>query len=511
MKRIHILTKKENRLFLLGMFVFLVFISGILVTAFKYMKLNRDGMLHELEDQVKVGSDEVRFYFDSLRSDLLRIERYLANSNMKVDKELYRYLDFIRGIYPNDIPAILVLDSNGNMIVNTNPDLVHADFRKSEYFESIQQTPTEVFFSEVFILSDLSGQHKDGFEDFDDPLNMGFVLCSGVYSKGILKGYVLFVLRAEPLFNRYSKTIIRPVSGCGFILQENDRILYHREVELRGKFLSDLPASSELRRLDYLVEKTKKETLGRYMVITSEISLENQRWTIGILTTTSWITQKTLTPIYILSGVALFLGAIIFGLVFSLMRLDRARRELRESEERYRTLYSTTNEGIALHEIIYDKSGAPLDYRILDVNPAFESILGIKKEDAVGAIASELYRTSESPYLDIYAKVAASGEDTTFETTFDPLAKSFKISVFSPAKGKFATLFSDITDRKKSEEELMRHREHLESLVKERTVELEAKNAELQRLNRLFVGRELRMAELKEKLRTLEDKIRNVD
>ena len=64
----------------------------------------------------------------------------------------------------------------------------------------------------------------------------------------------------------------------------------------------------------------------------------------------------------------------------------------------------------------------------------------------------------------------------------------------------------DITERKKAEEELNKYREHLEELVKERTAEIEEKTAKLERLNKLFVGRELSMKELKERIRELEKK-----
>jgi PAS domain S-box-containing protein len=67
--------------------------------------------------------------------------------------------------------------------------------------------------------------------------------------------------------------------------------------------------------------------------------------------------------------------------------------------------------------------------------------------------------------------------------------------------------FEDITERKQSEEELRKLNEELEQRVKERTAELKGKNAELERMNRLFVGRELRMVELKEKIRELEEKL----
>ena len=118
--------------------------------------------------------------------------------------------------------------------------------------------------------------------------------------------------------------------------------------------------------------------------------------------------------------------------------------ELQDSEERFRSLYSSMNEGACLHQIIYDKSGKEVDYRIIDVNPAYESILSIEREKAVGSLASELYGTGEPPYLDVYARVAATQEPTEFETYFPPMSKHFSISVFSPGKGKFAIVFRDL-------------------------------------------------------------------
>jgi PAS domain-containing protein len=156
-----------------------------------------------------------------------------------------------------------------------------------------------------------------------------------------------------------------------------------------------------------------------------------------------------------------------------------AEVKLRESEEKYRTLYSSTNEGLALHEVVYGDSGKPLDYRILDVNPAYESITGIKKIDAVGELASQLYGYGDAPYLDIYAKVASSGASTTFETKFEPMDRFFKISVFQTGTGRFATLFEDITERKNVEMALQNARYELEKRVLKRTEELELVNKSL--------------------------------
>jgi len=53
--------------------------------------------------------------------------------------------------------------------------------------------------------------------------------------------------------------------------------------------------------------------------------------------------------------------------------------------------------------------------------------------------------------MDIFFKVVETGEPVSFETFFSPMKKHFKISVFSPAAGQFATLFADITEQKKGE------------------------------------------------------------
>ena len=153
---------------------------------------------------------------------------------------------------------------------------------------------------------------------------------------------------------------------------------------------------------------------------------------------------------------------------------EEAEEQLRKSEQKYHSLFASVNEGVCLHRVVYDQQGHSVDYEILEMNPAYEMILGITPEEAINRLATQLYGTDTPPYMDIFLKVAETGEPVSFETCFPPMEKHFKISVFSPGKGQFATLFADITERKQIEKELRNHRDHLEELVRKRTAELSA-------------------------------------
>ncbi len=146
-------------------------------------------------------------------------------------------------------------------------------------------------------------------------------------------------------------------------------------------------------------------------------------------------------------------GFRIGGILRDVTERRLTEENLRESERRLQSLYSAMTEGLCLHEMIYDESGAAVDYRIIDINPAYEEITGFTRDEAVGSKGSELYGTGEPPYLETCAKVAASGEPDSFEAYFSQLDKHFSISVSSPGKGKFVTLFFDITERKWAEVE----------------------------------------------------------
>ncbi len=159
---------------------------------------------------------------------------------------------------------------------------------------------------------------------------------------------------------------------------------------------------------------------------------------------------------------------------------------LRSSEEKYRGLITHMNEGVVLHELVFDAQHTPIDYRILDVNKAFEEITGIRRDMAVGKLATQVYNTQEPPYLSEYSRVVFTGEPLYLENYFSPMQKHFAISVYSPQPGQFATIFMDITERKRSENALRASEERFRRAFNDSPFPMiiHAEDGEIVRINR---------------------------
>ncbi|MFL5300726.1 MAG: PAS domain S-box protein [Anaeromyxobacteraceae bacterium] len=132
----------------------------------------------------------------------------------------------------------------------------------------------------------------------------------------------------------------------------------------------------------------------------------------------------------------------------------RAEEGLRESEQRYRTLFTNMTEGFALGEVINDDAGTPSDVRLIEMNEAFEEQTGLKREKARGRPIREVLPQVEQSWIDTYCEVALGGPARRFENYNRDLDRHFSLYCFSPARGRFAVLFSDVTERKRAEDAL---------------------------------------------------------
>jgi PAS domain S-box-containing protein len=132
-----------------------------------------------------------------------------------------------------------------------------------------------------------------------------------------------------------------------------------------------------------------------------------------------------------------------------------ANEELRASEDRYRMLFETMDEGFCVIEMVFDENKKPLDYRFLEVNPAFAKQTGL--EDARGKSMRDLFPDHEEYWFEIYGKVVLTGEPVRFENFAKRLGRWFEVYA-APVGGaespKVAITFNNITPRKEAEKKL---------------------------------------------------------
>ena len=155
----------------------------------------------------------------------------------------------------------------------------------------------------------------------------------------------------------------------------------------------------------------------------------------------------------------------LVGAFLDISQRKRVERELQQSEKKFHTLFDAMMEMVVLHELVFDDGGNPVDYRIVDANPAFTGITGILREESIGKLASEVYQLSPPPYFDQYVQVASSGEPLELTEYFEPLDKHFMISVVSPRKNQFATITSDISPLHQFQQMLQEKNKELENYL----------------------------------------------
>lgn len=131
----------------------------------------------------------------------------------------------------------------------------------------------------------------------------------------------------------------------------------------------------------------------------------------------------------------------------------RAEETLRASEQRYRSLFNKISEGHALYEFILDKKGRPVDYKFLDINPAYEHFANIKYANVIGKTIKEVFPKTADELIKKYAPVVLTGRPLHQENYHRDIDKHYEVFAYKTDNLQFAVLFFDITQRKRIEEE----------------------------------------------------------
>ena len=130
---------------------------------------------------------------------------------------------------------------------------------------------------------------------------------------------------------------------------------------------------------------------------------------------------------------------------------SRAEDALRLSEEKYRSVFQTMGLGYAECEVVRGRDGAAIDYRLVEVNPAFERLFGVAPEQVRGRLGSEVVPGSQPTWVGKFDGMVQDGRPRRIEHEIAPLGRWLLVYMYPTRGDRFAVLYEDITDSRRAQ------------------------------------------------------------
>jgi len=172
----------------------------------------------------------------------------------------------------------------------------------------------------------------------------------------------------------------------------------------------------------------------------------------------------------------------------------KAEMLLAESEKQHRTLFKNMLDGYVECKLLFE-NGTPQDFFIINANDQVEKLTGLK--NIVGKKVREVIpgiRESNSELFEAGIRVALGGQTEKLETHLESLAIWLSLAVYSNAKEQIVVVFQNITERKRTEQEMIVLNNLLMHEVDKRTADLAELSAHVQEVaekERVNLAREL--------------------
>lgn len=171
---------------------------------------------------------------------------------------------------------------------------------------------------------------------------------------------------------------------------------------------------------------------------------------------------RSLRPVLINTGMVAVFSALMGCFVFWMLKLlplravKKAYSSLEESEKRYRSLYDSMKEGMVIGRLVDGGEGEETTFSVVELNPACEQILGRERNDIIGMDGREFLDGAFMGHLQDIANIVETRDRYSFDLPVSGGERIFDVSVFSPEPGLFAALMEDVTENKKSAEQIQR-------------------------------------------------------
>jgi PAS domain S-box-containing protein len=151
------------------------------------------------------------------------------------------------------------------------------------------------------------------------------------------------------------------------------------------------------------------------------------------------------------------------GFFTDVTKRKQADEAILKSEKQFRSLFMSMTDGFYLSEILYDDHGNPCDYKYLEVNPKFEQIAGLSRDQIIGKRYKEIVPVDTTLWLDVYFTVARTGIPESYEFYSEEYQMYFETYSYRPAMGQVSVIVRNVTERKRMDEALQKA-QRLESL-----------------------------------------------
>ena len=141
---------------------------------------------------------------------------------------------------------------------------------------------------------------------------------------------------------------------------------------------------------------------------------------------------------------------------------------LEYKKDQQNNLLKNMPDGFAYFQVATDKLGNPVDYVCLQINPAFTKLTGLNEEMVLGKKVTESYPELENLDIDwliIYSQLLASEKPIQFESYFDMFKKWLEVTAYLDRPEHVAIVFKDITERKKTEANLLAEKNEKETII----------------------------------------------